>query len=155
MFAEVAAWAKSQGQTLADYLDAIYRECGFFVEKLGTLTFEGAQGAQQIQKLLASFRAEPPAAYQGQKVTGVDDFGRQEFHDTDGKKIPKEILLIFHLADGSRMAVRGSGTEPKIKFYFFTRAEASGDLAAIKAGRRAFLEAWWDEVQADVKKRVG
>jgi phosphoglucomutase len=155
MFAEIAAWAKSQGQTLADYLDAIYRECGFFVEKLGTLTFEGAQGAQQIQKLLASFRAEPPAAYQGQKVTGVDDFGRQEFHDTDGKKIPKEILLIFHLADGSRMAVRGSGTEPKIKFYFFTRAEASGDLAAIKAGRRAFLEAWWDEVQADVKKRVG
>jgi phosphoglucomutase len=155
MFAEVAAWAKSQGRTLVDYLDAIYRECGYFVEKLGTLTFEGAQGAQQIQKLLASFRAQRPTEYQGQKVTGLDDFGLQEFHDADGKLIPKEILLIFHLADGSRVAVRGSGTEPKIKFYFFTRAAATGDLAAIKTQRRAFLDAWWDEVQADVKKRVG
>jgi phosphoglucomutase len=155
MFAEVAAWAKAQGQTLVDYLDAIYRECGFYIEKLGTLTFEGASGAQQIQKLLASFRAQPPAEYQGLKVTGLDDFGVQEFHDADGKKIPKEILLIFHLADGSRVAVRGSGTEPKIKFYLFTRADAKGDLAAIKAERRTFLDAWWVEVQADVKKRVG
>jgi phosphoglucomutase len=154
MFAEVAAWAKSQGQTLADYLDQIYRECGYYIEKLGTLTFEGASGAQQIQKLLASFRAEHPAEYQGQKVTGLDDFGVTEFHDADGKKIPKEILLIFHLADGSRVAVRGSGTEPKIKFYFFTRAEASGDLEQVKGERKAFLEKWWEEVQADVKKRV-
>ena len=155
MFAEVASWAKTQGQTLVEYLDAIYRECGYYIEKLGTLTFEGAQGAQQIQKLLASFRAQRPAEYQGQKVTGMDDFGEQEFHDADGKKIPKEILLIFHLGDGSRMAVRGSGTEPKIKFYFFTRADAVGDLDAIKTDRRAFLDRWWDEVQADVKKRVG
>ena len=155
MFAEVAAWAKSKGQTLADYLDQIYRECGYYEQKLGTLTFEGASGAQQIQKLLASFRAQPPTEYQGQKVTGVDDFGLQEFHDADGKKIPKEILLIFHLADGSRVAVRGSGTEPKIKFYFFTRADASGDLDKIKTERRGFLEKWWDEVQTDVKTRVG
>jgi phosphoglucomutase len=155
MFAEAASWAKSKGQTLVDYLDAIYRACGFYIEKLGTLTFEGAQGAQQIARLLASFRAEPPAEYQGQKVTKVDDFGLQEFADADGKKIPKEILLIFHLADGGRVAVRGSGTEPKIKFYFFTRADASGDLDAVKKERRAFLEKWWDEVQADVKKRVG
>ncbi len=154
MFAEVAAWAKSQGQTVVDYLDEIYRECGYYSEKLGTLTFEGASGAQQIQKLLASFRAQPPTEYQGQKVTGVDDFGQQEFHDADGKLIPKEILLIFHLADGSRVAVRGSGTEPKIKFYFFTRADATGDLEQIKTERRSFLDKWWDEVQADVKKRV-
>jgi phosphoglucomutase len=155
MFAEAAAWAKSQGQTLAEYLDAIYRECGFYTERLGTLTFEGAQGAQQIAKLLASFRAQPPAAYQGQAVTRVEDFGLQDFTDADGKKIPKETMLLFHLADGSRMAVRGSGTEPKIKFYFFTRADASGDLEAIKKQRKAFLESWWAEVQEDVKKRVG
>ncbi|MCE0497896.1 MAG: phospho-sugar mutase [Methylacidiphilales bacterium] len=154
MFAEVAAWAKSQGRTLAEYLDAIYREAGFYTERLGTLTFEGAQGAQQIAKLLASFRAQPPAAYQGQAVTRVEDFGLQDFEDADGKKIPKETMLLFHLADGSRMAVRGSGTEPKIKFYFFTRADASGDLEAIKKQRKAFLEAWWTDVQEDVKKRV-
>jgi len=63
-------------------------------------------------------------------------------------------MLLFHLADGSRMVVRGSGTEPKIKFYFLTRADAKGDLAAIKTERKAFLESWWNEVQEDVKKRV-
>ena len=155
MFAEVAAWAKSMGLTLAEYLDAIYRELGFYTERLGTLTFEGAQGAQQIAKLLASFRAQPPKAYQGQAVTGVDDFGLQDFTDGDGKKIPKETMLLFHMADGSRMVVRGSGTEPKIKFYFLTCADAKGDLDAIKAERKAFLESWWNEVQEDVKRRVG
>lgn len=154
MFAEVAAWAKSQGLTLAEYLDQIYKEMGFYTEKLGTLTFEGAQGAAQIAKLLDSFRSSPPAFYQGQAVTHVDDFGKQDFADADGKKIPKETMLIFHLADGGRMAVRGSGTEPKIKFYFFTRAAATGDLDVIKAERKAFLDRWWDEVQEDVKKRV-
>jgi phosphoglucomutase len=154
MFAEVAAWAKSRGQTLVDYLDGIYRELGYYSERLGTLTFEGAQGAQQIQKLLASFRAQPPAAYQGQAVTSIDDFGLQDFTDADGKKIPKETMLVFHMADGSRMIVRGSGTEPKIKFYFHARADAKGDLAAIKEERKAFLDRWWDEVQEDVKKRV-
>ena len=156
MFAEVAAWAKSQGQTLAEYLDAIYRELGFYTEKLGTLTFEGAQGAQQIAKLLASFRAQPPdGSTRDRRSPSVDDFGLQDFTDADGKKIPKETMLLFHLADGSRMVVRGSGTEPKIKFYFLTRADATGDLAAIKTERKAFLEAWWNEVQEDVKKRVG
>jgi len=154
MFAEVAAWAKSKGQTLAEYLDAIYRQMGFYTERLGTLTFEGAVGAEQIKKLLASFRSQPPKEYQGQAVTKVDDFGLQDFTDADGKKIPKETMLLFHLADGSRMAVRGSGTEPKIKFYFFTRAAATGDLAAIKTQCKARLEAWWNEVQEDVKKRV-
>jgi phosphoglucomutase len=154
MFAEVAAWAKSKGQTLAEYLNQIYREMGYYTEKLGTLTFEGASGAAQIQKLLASVRSSPPPAYQGQAVTGVDDFGLQDFVDADGKKIPKETMLLFHMADGSRMVVRGSGTEPKIKFYFLTRADASGDLDAIKKERKAFLESWWTEVQEDVKKRV-
>jgi len=154
MFAEVAAWAKSTGQTLVDYLDEIYKQLGYYTEKLGTLTFEGASGAAQIQTLLKSFRSEPPKAYQGQAVTKVDDFGLQDFTDVDGKKIPKETMLLFHLADGSRMVVRGSGTEPKIKFYFLTRADVTSDLAAVKAGRKTFLDTWWTEVQEDVKKRV-
>ena len=155
MFAEVAAWAKSKDQTLVDYLDEIYEQLGYYTEKLGTLTFEGASGAAQIQTLLKSFRSEPPKAYQGQAVTKVEDFGLQDFTDVDGKKIPKETMLLFHLADGSRMVVRGSGTEPKIKFYFLTRADVTSDLAAVKAERKTFLDAWWTEVQEDVKKRVG
>jgi phosphoglucomutase len=154
MFAEVAAWAKSRGQTLAEYLDDIYKQLGFYTEKLGTLTFEGASGAAQIQTLLKSFRSAPPKAYQGQAVTQVDDFGLQDFTDADGKAIPKETMLLFHLADGSRMVVRGSGTEPKIKFYFLTRADVTGNLDDVKKARKAFLESWWSEVQDDVKKRV-
>ena len=88
-------------------------------------------------------------------MTKVEDFGLQDFTDVDGKKIPKETMLLFHLADGSRMVVRGSGTEPKIKFYFLTRADVTSDLAAVKAERKTFLDAWWTEVQEDVKKRVG
>jgi phosphoglucomutase len=155
MFAEVAAYAKTKGQTLVEYLDTIYQQLGYYTEKLGTLTFEGAQGAQQIQTLLKSFRSSPPKAYQGQAVGKVDDFGQQDFTDGDGKKIPKETMLLFHMADGSRMVVRGSGTEPKIKFYFLTRADVGEDLDAVKKERKAFLDAWWNEVQDDVKKRVG
>ena len=154
MFVEAASWACSKGQTLVDYLDVIYRELGFYTERLGTLTFEGAQGAQKIGRLLASFRSDPPKTYQGQSVVRVEDFGKSDFHDADGKAIPKETMLLFHIADGGRMAVRGSGTEPKIKFYFFTSAEVSGDLETIKKDRRALLDAWWNEVQEDVKRRV-
>ena len=154
MFAEAACYAKSNGQTLVEYLDDIYRELGYYTERLGTLTFEGAEGSQKIAKLLASFRGNPPREYRGQKVTKVEDFGQTDFKDLDGKAIPKETMLFFHLADGSKMGVRGSGTEPKIKFYFFTRAEVKGDLATLKTERKAFLDSWWDEVQEDVKKRV-
>jgi phosphoglucomutase len=154
MFAEVAAWASSRGQSLLDYLDAIYRACGFYSEKLGQLTFEGAAGAAQIQKLLASYRAQPPQSFQGQNVVHTQDFGKEDLRDADGKIIPKETMLMFHLAEGSRMAVRGSGTEPKIKFYFFARAAVGTDLAATKAQTRSYLDRWWDEVQADVQRRI-
>lgn len=154
MFAEVAAWAKAHGQTIIDYLDAVYRKFGYFTEKLGTLTFEGAAGAAQIQKLLKSYRENPPKQMKGSAITQVEDFGLQDFKDIDGKPIPKETMLIFHLANGSRMAVRGSGTEPKIKFYFFTQAEVTGELAAVKAERKDYLNGWWDDVQADVSERV-
>ncbi|PTY01566.1 phospho-sugar mutase [Verrucomicrobia bacterium LW23] len=154
MFAEVLAWAHVNGKTLTEYLDEIYAKFGFYTEKLGTLTFEGAAGAAQIKTLLASYRSTPPATFIGEKVVNVEDFGLQDFVDVDGKAIPKETMLIFHLQSGSRMAVRGSGTEPKIKFYFFATAPGTGDLAATKVTVRAALDQWWDEVQADVKVRV-
>ena len=157
MLAEAAAWSKAQGQTLLDYLDALYRRFGFYTEKLGTLTFEGAKGAAQIQTLLASYRTTPPLTFLGHGVAAIEDFGKQNFKDVDGKAIPKETMLLFHLVDGGRMVVRGSGTEPKIKFYFFGRANVpeGSNLEEIKQERRAILDAWWDEVQADVKQRVG
>ncbi|HSI85251.1 MAG: phospho-sugar mutase [Candidatus Methylacidiphilales bacterium] len=154
MFAEALAWAHVNGQTLVEYLDDIYRKFGFYTEKLGTLTFEGAAGAMQIKKLLASYRSTPPVTFIGESVVRVEDFGLQDFVDVDGKAIPKETMLIFHLQSGSRMAVRGSGTEPKIKFYFFATAPGTGDLDATKLAVRAALDQWWTEVQADVQVRI-
>jgi phosphoglucomutase len=154
MFAEVAAYAKFMGLTLLDYLDALYEKFGYFTEKLGTLTFEGAAGAAQIKQLLHSYRNASPKEMRGLLVTQIQDFDQQEYRDIDGKIIPKEILLIFHLADGSRMAVRASGTEPKIKFYFFTQAPVRDDLPQVKTERQEFLNQWWNEVQKDVELRV-
>ncbi|MEM1058660.1 MAG: phospho-sugar mutase [Verrucomicrobiota bacterium] len=154
MFAEAAAWAKSKGITLCDYLDEIYREFGYFLEKLGTLAFEGAAGAQKIQNLLKSLKGDPPAEMAGSKVTRVENYAEEDFHDVDGKLLPKENVLMFHLENGSRMAVRASGTEPKIKFYFFTQAPVEGDLEAVKAKTVAYLEEWWAEIMASAKQRA-
>ena len=155
MFAEAAAEAKIQGKTLLDCLNQIYQEYGFYTEKLGALTFEGALGAAQIKKLLESYRTNPPQSYQGKKVVQIQDFEKEVYKDLDGKVIPKEMMLIFHMEDGCRMAVRGSGTEPKIKFYFFAKAVVKGDLQAVKESCKLSLDSWWNEVQEDVKKRVG
>lgn len=154
MFAEAAAWAKLQGKTLLEYLDDIYLLLGFYTEKLGTLTLEGAAGAAQIQHLLRSYRDNPPKKFMGHAVTETQDFQKQTYKDADGTEIPKETMFMFHLNNGSRLAVRGSGTEPKIKYYFFTQAPAQKALGTVKKECRTFLEQWWDEVQADAKKRI-
>ncbi len=156
MIAEAALYAQSQGVNLLEYLDQIYLQFGYYTEKLGTLTFEGATGAATIARLLASYRENPPKQLQGLAVSQIQDFERDTLHDADGKLIPKEMLLIYTLSDGSRMAVRGSGTEPKIKFYFFTQSPVASleELPKIKEQRQAFLNAWWQEIQEDAKRRT-
>lgn len=156
MFAEAAAWAKSKGITLVDYLDEVYLKFGYFLEKLGTLVFEGAAGAQKIQNLLKSLKSDPPESMAGSKVTRVENYAEQDFQDVDGKPLPKENVLMFHLENGSRMAVRASGTEPKIKFYFFTSADVkdADDLPVVKQKTVDYLEAWWAEIMASAKDRA-
>ena len=161
MFAEVAAYAKWRGITLPELLDEVYARFGFYLEKLGTLTLEGADGAAKIQRLLASYESRPPTEVAGRAVAGVKDFSRDTFHDADGQEIPKEKMLMFDLADGGRVAVRGSGTEPKIKYYLFARQEpAAGqqltveELAAIKPAVAALLDRTWTWLQEDAEGRV-
>jgi phosphoglucomutase len=160
MFAEVAAWAKSRGLTIDMLLDEIYAEYGFYWEKNGTLTFEGADGAAKIAKLAASYAKNAPKAMDGAKVTGARDFMAKTFKDVEGDVIPKEKMVIFDLADGRRVAVRPSGTEPKIKFYLFVRRDPKGarfgaaELGAVKTEARASLDALWKWIQEDVKRRL-
>jgi phosphoglucomutase len=160
LFAEVAAWAKSRGLTIDQLLDEIYAEYGFYWEKNGTLTFEGADGAAKIAKLAASYAKTAPKTMDGAKVTGARDFLAKTYKDVEGDTIPHEKMVIFDLADGRRVAVRPSGTEPKIKFYMFVRRDPKGarfgadELARVKTGARASLDALWESIQADVKQRL-
>lgn len=156
MFAEAAVWARAHGMTLLDVLDDLYVRHGLYLEKLGTLTFEGAEGAAKIRKLLQSYKEQPPGTLGGKTVERVQNFAEEAMQDVDGKPIPREMMLLFHAEGGTRMAVRGSGTEPKIKFYFFGRSKVGGrdELRTAKVALHKSLEALWQEVQVDVRRRV-
>ncbi len=161
VFAEVAAYAKSRGFTLTGLLDEIYAEYGFYFEKNGTLTFEGAEGAAQIAALAASYAAHPPAEILGVAVTGTRNFAAETLIDIEGDEIPKEKMLMIDLADGRRIAVRPSGTEPKIKFYMFAhRLPAPGErftsarLAEIKVDVKSSIDAAWEWAQKDAAERL-
>ena len=162
VFAEVAAYAKSRGLTLDRYLDEIFAEYGFYLEKNASLTFEGADGAVKIQRLVESYAAQPPAGIENVPVTGTRNFATETFTDIEGDTIPKEKMLMIDLADGRRIAVRPSGTEPKIKFYMYARRTpeagksfTSGELAAIKVEVRSLLDQLWSWIQHDVENRLG
>jgi phosphoglucomutase len=160
MFCEVAAYAKSRGQTVDQVLDEIFAEFGYFAEKNASLYFEGAQGAKQIERLLESYASAPPTEMLGSKVTNIRNFETDTIRDVEGDEIPKQKMSIFELADGTRIAVRGSGTEPKIKYYLFGQRRpdsrfSSTELEKIKAEVNARLEDVWRWLQADVERRLG
>src|SRR5438034_6227730 len=121
MFCEVAAYAKSRGQTIDELLDEIFGTFGYFAEKNSSLVFEGAEGANKIARLAESYATEPFSEILGVKVTSVKNFETDTIKDVEGDKIPKEKMSIFELEDGTRIAIRPSGTEPKIKYYLFAQ----------------------------------
>lgn len=157
MFAEVAAWCRANETTLLEYLDSLYLKYGFYLEKLGTLTFEGAEGARNIHKLLQGYVDNPPAIWGEKTVERTQNFETEDIHDCDGKLLPKQTMLMFHLEGGCRVAVRGSGTEPKIKFYFFARESVAdaGELETVKSETGQLLERLWEFTRQDVEKRTG
>jgi len=156
MFVEAAAWAKSQGRNLLEEMDEIYRRHGLYLEKLGTLEMPGAEGAKQIAQAVESYQSRPPKVWGGRKVVGVIDFEKGCHRDVEGQEIPKERMLIFDLGEGFRVAVRASGTEPKMKCYFFGKRKvgAKEDLGRAKQELAGELNELWSWTQADAKKRA-
>ncbi|MBK1791410.1 phospho-sugar mutase [Persicirhabdus sediminis] len=154
MFAEVAAYAKSQGKSIAALLDDIYKEFGYYLEQGKALVMEGADGAAQIKSLATSYSATPPTELDGVAVTKVRDYSKDDFEDSEGDTLPKEGMIIVELADGRSFAIRPSGTEPKIKFYLFGKDEPAADLAASKAKVAAGLDSLWAALEADAKARL-
>jgi len=160
MFCEVAAYAKVHGQTVDQLLDDIYSQFGYFAEKNGSLVFEGAEGATKIARLIKSYATDPFQEVLGSKVTSIRNFETDEIKDVEGEQIPKEKMLIFDLQDGTRFAVRPSGTEPKIKYYLFAqRRPGSGklnpaELHQIKTEVKEKLDRLWDWLQKDAQSRL-
>lgn len=119
---EAAAFYKKQKKSLYDALMAIYEEYGYFLEGLRSMTLKGKDGAELIQKTLASFRENPLTDIGGFKVTAVDDYLTSIRTHADGTsstiQLPKSNVLKYYLEDGTWICLRPSGTEPKVKFYF-------------------------------------
>ena len=160
MFCEVAAYAKSRGQTIDQLLDEIYSQFGYFAEKSSSLVFEGAEGANKIASLMKSYAAEPVREILGLQVANIRDFETEEIRDVEGDLIPKTKMLMLQLEDGTRIAVRPSGTEPKIKYYLFARRQpeterfTSADLDRIKAEVEKHLEDIWNWLRKDAESRL-
>lgn len=157
LVAELAAALKRDGVSFEEHLDSLYLKYGYYLEDLLNIYYEGASGASKIARILSSYRENPPKDVGGVAVSKFTDFGRQEIRDPDGFLIPKEDFYFLELANGWKFAVRGSGTEPKIKFYLFARADApSADkLPALKRELRAALDAFKQTLDADARARAG
>ena len=146
--AELAAYYRSRGLTLADGIEEIYKEYGYYAEKTISVTLSGVDGAEQIKAIMAKFRNNAPKEWNATAITVVEDFKAQTSTAADGTvttlTTPPSDVLKYTLADGSWIAVRPSGTEPKIKFYIAVVGENNEDsqakIANIEAEINAFVK---------------
>jgi phosphoglucomutase len=123
LIAEAAAWAAGKGKTMYQLLTDIYLQYGYYQEALVNVVKEGKSGAEEIQKMMDDYRNDPPAIINGSNVVMIKDYLTQKASNLENGTetaidLPKSNVLQFFLEDGSKISVRPSGTEPKIKFYF-------------------------------------
>ena len=146
--AELAAYYRSRGLTLADGIEEIYKEYGYFAEKTISVTLSGVDGAEQIKAIMAKFRDNAPKEFNATAISVTEDFKAQTSTAADGTvtalTTPPSDVLKYTLADGSWIAVRPSGTEPKIKFYIAVVGDSNEDaqskIATIEAEINAFIK---------------
>ncbi len=146
MIAETAAWAADEGKTLYELLPEIYKEFGFYREHLISVVKKGKAGADAIQQMMADFRENPPKEIAGSRLVCLKDYkssvscnlltGEEEKID-----LPSSNVLQFFTENGSKISVRPSGTEPKIKFYFGVK----GSLDTLEN---------YEKVQAELDARI-
>lgn len=150
--AEMVSYYKSQGKTLTQVLDSIFKRHGVYQESLKTVTLPGRQGVEKISAIMGQLRKDPPSVIDGTKVTKFKDLLNSKayemssagFVDAGAITLPSSNVLQFELEDGSKISARPSGTEPKIKFYFSVKAAVSNDLT----------NAEFDKVKTTCKNRL-
>jgi phosphoglucomutase/phosphomannomutase len=147
LMAELAAQIKAEGHSLHEKLDAIYWQYGYHAESQISVVMPGSQGMEQMAALMAKFRDKPPRTLAGLKVVKVRDYLNLTEHAPGSAKTPLDgprgdMVMLDLSAEGTYVAVRPSGTEPKVKYYMFTYepAEQLANLEDAKARHAARLE---------------
>ena len=152
---EIAAWCKANDSTMFEYMIEIYKDLGLYYEGLVNVVRKGRTGAEEIQQMMKNYRENPPKEIAGSKVVEVRDYQEQtslnlaENQKSTMNEIPKSNVLIYYTEDGTKVCVRPSGTEPKIKFY--VSVKDSIDSAAEFNGKIAVLENKIKMVKKDLK----
>lgn len=144
MVAEMTLYHRNRGSSLLRRLEEIWREHGYFEELLISRKFSGAAGLEQMGSLIDSLRRDPPAGFAGLKVESIADYREGTVRDPKGKRLgtidlPSSNVLQFTLEGGSKVTVRPSGTEPKIKFYASAAFDPDPDINSVKASAAALL----------------
>lgn len=152
---EIAAVCKAEGKTMYQYLIEIYKDLGMYYEGLVNVVRKGRMGAEEITQMMSDFRNNPVKELAGSKVTEVKDFQEQTcLHLVDNSKtvmddIPKSNVLIYYTEDGTKVCIRPSGTEPKIKFYVSVKDSITSE--ADFEEKLVVLEAKIDQIKNDLK----
>ncbi|RLD91749.1 MAG: phospho-sugar mutase [Bacteroidetes bacterium] len=154
MIAEAFAWVTDQGKGMMDLLKDIYQEFGFYKEKLVSVVRKGKSGAEEIQQMMADFRVNPPQSLAGSEVVNIKDYQSSiskniKTGEETPIDLPKSNVLQFFTEDGSKVSVRPSGTEPKIKFYFGVKSKLKNKKDFDKVGLE--LENKMEAIVKDLK----
>jgi len=156
LLAEAAAYAKDKGMTMYEQLLGIYKEFGLYKEKLISVVKKGKSGTEEIQQMMGDFRSKPPSAVNNSPMIDIMDYLDPKCLDRANQKnggivIPKSDVLQFFTADNSKISIRPSGTEPKIKFYFGVKS----DLNSIEEYEKvnAALDGKIENIIKDLKLR--
>ncbi len=147
MCAEMILYWRSQGKSLLEHLDELYKEFGYFEDRAISQNFPGASGGETMKNMMASMRANPPATLGGEKVVKIRDC-------MNDPNLPKSNVLQFYLESGTIVSARPSGTEPKIKFYINSMVPAGDGSDAWFADAKKKAAALCDGISNDIQKII-
>ena len=138
---ELAAWCRKNGMTVGEYLESLYEMYGYYAEDQKSLVLKGIEGAARIRRIMDVFRGNKPDRFGKFRVAECTDY----INGVDD--IPASNVLIFRMTDGNWFAMRPSGTEPKIKFYYYARSESRSDAKAKIREMREAVDEMVDSIQ--------
>ncbi len=155
MFAEMLARLASRGKMITDGIEELYRKYGVHQDKMVEVSFEGADGAAKLKKLVDSYIKSPPKSVGECAIRSVRDFLHEKILDADGETVPPEAMIICDI-DGGRFCIRPSGTQPSVRFYCFVWEPLGVDEMALAVQKRAQarLEKLVEALKTNAHERV-